>query len=299
MLPHHPPERHAIHVTRVMPPHASAGKPQVTGNSERRATGGDIASALSEMPQPSADGEIPTSLVDLMPIVKRNRGDGIHAAFDLVHQALKENYPQLRRVPRSQIPQAMEGLVDSGLLDKDVALSVKQLYELLGMPEWNSDRSGDTRGYAFLMLAEGAIHGIIRSAQAHSAGTERQLPGGLPEAISSSWRGTYNKNFPIELHILSSTGDDFTGEMVYPDGDTATSIHGKVEGRIGSGGGFRLSWTEDEYVRHGRRDVELKGRYQATVTGTRMEGTWDRGGQPVASFEITAADSKADTTFRG
>jgi hypothetical protein len=30
-----------------------------------------------------------------------------------------------------------------------------------------------------------------------------------------------------------------------------------------------------------------------------MEGTWDRGGQPVASFEMTAADSKADTTFRG
>jgi hypothetical protein len=162
------------------------------------------------------------------------------AAFDLVHQALKENYPQLRRVPRSQIPQALEGLVDSGLLDKDVALSVKQLYELLAMPEWNSDRAGDTRGYAFLMLAEGAIHGIIRSAQAHGASAERQLPGRFPEAVGASWRGTYNMDFPIELHILTWTGNDFTGEMVYPDGSTATSIHGKVEERTGVGGGFRL-----------------------------------------------------------
>ena len=65
--------------------------------------------------------------------------------------------------------------------------------------------------------------------------------------------------------------------MAYPDGNTATSIHGKVEGRIGNGGGFRLAWTEDEYIRHGCRDVELKGRYRATVSGTRMRGPGGRG----------------------
>jgi hypothetical protein len=251
------------------------------------ATGRDIASALSEMPQPIAEGEIPTSLVDLMPVVNRNRGDGIQAAFDVVHQALKANYPQLRRVPRSQIPQAVEGLVGSGLLEKDVGLSVSQLYELLGMPEWNADRTGDTRGYAFLMLAEGAIHGIIRSAQAHGASAEGQPPARLSGVVSPTWRGTYNEDFPIELHILTRAGDDFTGEMIYPDGGTATSIHGQVHG-IGGGSGFRLSWTEDEYIRHGRRDVVLKGSYRATVSGIRMEGTWQRGAEPVASFEMTA-----------
>jgi hypothetical protein len=268
-------------------------------NSKVDTTGREIASALSEMPQPIEEGEVPTSLVDLMPVVNRNRGDGIQDAFDLVHQALKENYPQLRRVPRSQIPQAVEGLASDGLLDKDVALSVKQLYELLGMPEWNSDRAGDTRGYAFLMLAEGAIHGIIRSAQAHGVSAERQLPGRLPGTISSSWRGTYNEDFPIELHILSWTGDGFTGEMIYPDGGTVTSIHGQVDVRIGRGSSFPLSWTEDEYIRHGRRDVELKGRYRGTVSGTRMEGTWYRESQSVARFEMTAAGSNAETNFRG
>jgi hypothetical protein len=138
-------------------------------NTKVDTTGRDIASALSEMPRPIADGEIPASLVDLMPLVSKDRSDGMRAAFDLVHQALKENYPQLRRIPPSQLARAMQGLVDSELLDADVALSVEQLYELLEMPEWKSDPAGDTRGYAFLMLAEGAIHGILRSAQAHGA----------------------------------------------------------------------------------------------------------------------------------
>lgn len=162
------------------------GSAEVELSAKVDTTGQDIASALSEMSQPPADGKIPTSLVDLIPVVTKNRRKGIHAAFDLVNQALKENYPDLRCALRSQIPQAMEDLVDRGLLDKDVASSVQQLYELLGMPEWNSDRAGDTRGYAFLMLAEGTIQGIIRSAQKHSVGTERELPSGLPGAVSSS-----------------------------------------------------------------------------------------------------------------
>jgi hypothetical protein len=96
-------------------------------NTKVDTTGRDIASALSEMPQPIAEGEIPVSLVDLMPVVSKDRSDGMRAAFDLVHQALKENYPQLRRIPLSQLGQATQGLVDSGRLDADVALSVQQL----------------------------------------------------------------------------------------------------------------------------------------------------------------------------
>ena len=63
------------------------------------------------------------------------------------------------------MPQAMQSLVDKREMEPNVAASVRQPQELLEMPEWNSDRVGDTRGYAFLMLAEGAIHEILRTAQ--------------------------------------------------------------------------------------------------------------------------------------
>jgi len=137
-------------------------------NSKVNDVGENISITLSDnMPQPPSDG-IPDSLVDLMATVNKNRMEGIRAAFDLVHQALTENYPQLRRVLPSQLPGAMQALVDKGEMEPDVELSVRQLYELLVMPEWQKDQTGDTRGYAFLMLAEGAIHGILRSAQARS-----------------------------------------------------------------------------------------------------------------------------------
>ena len=58
--------------------------------------GRDVATTLSEMPQPIAKGEIPTSLVDLIAVVTRNRSEGLHAAFGFVLNALRDNYPQLR-----------------------------------------------------------------------------------------------------------------------------------------------------------------------------------------------------------
>jgi hypothetical protein len=67
-------------------------------NSKVDTVGHDISTTLSDnVPEP-ADGGIPESLVDLMATVSRNRMEGIRAAFDLVYRALKENYPQLRRV---------------------------------------------------------------------------------------------------------------------------------------------------------------------------------------------------------
>jgi hypothetical protein len=127
--------------------------------------GRDMASTLAQMPQPTAADEIPTSLVDLIPVVTRDRSAGLRSAFDLVLKALRDNYPQLRLVPPSQLAQAMKNLVDNHEMGANVETSVRQLQELLDMPEWNSDHVGDTRGYAFLMLAEGAIHEILRTAQ--------------------------------------------------------------------------------------------------------------------------------------
>ena len=137
-------------------------------NRKVNTVGENISITLADnMPQPAAGG-IPESLEDLMATVNKNRMEGIQTAFGLVYRALKENYPQLRRVVPAQLPEAMQALVDKGEMEPDVALSVRQLYELLVMPEWQKDEEGDTRGYAFLMLAEGAIHGILRSARARS-----------------------------------------------------------------------------------------------------------------------------------
>src|SRR5215831_7956231 len=65
-----------------------------TLNSKVDTVGHDISMTLSDnMPQPADDG-IPQSLVDLMATVSQDRMVGVQAAFDVVHRALKENYPQ-------------------------------------------------------------------------------------------------------------------------------------------------------------------------------------------------------------
>jgi hypothetical protein len=148
--------------------------------------GRDMATSLAEMPQPTAKDEIPTSLVDLIPVVTRNRSEGLQAAFGYVLKALRNNYPQLRRVPPSQLSETMQSLVKEGEMEADVAASVRQLQELLEMPEWNADQVGDTRGYAFLMLAEGSIHEILRTAQHRAADANGGAPGRTAPAIRPS-----------------------------------------------------------------------------------------------------------------
>ena len=114
-------------------------------------------------------------------------------------------------------------------MEPDVALSVRQLYELLVMPEWQKDQAGDTRGYAFLMLAEGAIHGILRSAETRGAETsEESLARGFA-GINRSWHGIYDDRFPIELDVGNWSGSSFNGTMPYPDGNTTTKITGTAE----------------------------------------------------------------------
>lgn len=263
-------------------------------NSKVKTVGENISTTLSDnMPQPTGDG-IPESLVDLMATVNKNRMEGVRAAFDLVQQALKENYPQLRRVLPPQLPEAMRELVRKGEMEPDVELSVRQLYELLVMPEWQKDQTGDTRGYAFLMLAEGAIHGILRSAQARGAEPGGELPVNSPVAISMSWRGSYDGRFPIELLIDSWSGRSFDGTMTYPDENTVTSITGTAEDE--ADGGVRLTWKEHEYVTRGSRSIEFDGSYAATVKDAIMKGAWYQANRRVAGFTMTASGSAAGAT---
>jgi len=259
-------------------------------NNKVNTVGEDISTTLSDMPQPTGDG-IPLSLVDLMATVSKNRMEGVRAAFDLVQQALKENYPQLRWVLPPQLPEAMHALVKKGEMEPDVELSVKQLYELLVMPEWQKDQTGDTRGYAFLMLAEGAIHGILRSAQARSAEPGEEPTVNAPVAISMSWSGSYDDRFPIELYIDSWSGRSFDGTMIYPNEDTVTNVTGTAEDE--ADGGVRLTWKEHEYVKRGRRSIDFDGSYTATVRDAIMNGAWYQANRRVAGFTMTASGSAA------
>lgn len=232
--------------------------------------------------EPIGENEIPTTLVDLIPVMTRNRRDGLHAAFDLVVRAAKENYPALRRVRPSQLKQAMQGLVDHGQMEPDVAASVRQLQELLAMPEWNKDQVGDTRGYAFLMLAEGAIHEILRTAK-HRGADENGV-----ELIATLWRGTYDERYRIELRILDWDGAEFTGTITYPDEGTITSVSGRANGVVHQDS-VRLSWKENGYVEPGRRDIDFKGDYTAIVNGKQMDAEW-HGRQVGIEFTMNAIE---------
>ena len=260
--------------------------------------GRDISTTLSEMPQETAEGEIPTSLVDFIPVVTRNRSEGLRTAFDEVLKALRDTYPKLRGVRPSQLTQAMQTLVDKREMDAGVAASVRQLQELLKMPEWNSDQVGDTRGYAFLMLAEGAIHEILRTAPHRAPDANGGAPSSTVSPIRPSWRGTYDDRFPIELHILGWVGTQFTGIMTYPGDDTSTTISGQVGVQAGSTS-VNLSWQERGYALRGRRDIDFNGSYAATVTGDHMDADWGRGNQTVVQFTMTATDDSKDSTFPG
>ncbi|MCP2356085.1 hypothetical protein HD597_003105 [Nonomuraea thailandensis] len=246
--------------------------------------GKDISVTLSDnVPPPEAHDGIPVSLVDLMATVSRNRTEGIHAAFDQVNRALKEHYPQLRRTLPSQLPETMHRLVSKGQMEADVALSVQRLQELMDMADWETDPAGDTRAYAFLMLAEGAIHGILRSASAAGAGLRK---------IRVSWRGTYNESYPIRLDIAVRSGNAFDGTMTYPDDDTATGVTGKIEDDPVVNG-VRLTWKEVSYTRRGKRGIDFDGTYSATVRDDVMEGAWYKEQRRVADFAMTAVDDSA------
>jgi hypothetical protein len=267
-------------------------KVQLALNRKVDTVGGNISTTLADnMPQPEPS-RVPESLVDLMATVNTNRMAGLRAAFNLVTRALKENYPQLRRVLPDQLPKAMQALVDKGEMEPDVAQNVKQLHELLEMPGWQKDQEGDTRGYAFLMLAEGAIHSILRSAKAPSTPPEQEITASGPAGISSSWSGMYDGRFPIELRIDSWAGQSFTGTMNYPDGNTTTRVTGTAEN---SAGGARLTWNEREYI-PGRREIEFDGTYSAVIRDGLMSGTWYRDNRRIADFTMTPTDATTGTS---
>jgi hypothetical protein len=266
-----------------------AGPVEVEWDAAIDAAGRDVGGALSQMPVPSGDGPVPTSLVDLIDQVNKNPRAGIRAAFNLVLRALEQSYPELAAVAPYRLQGAMQDLVRRGVLSAEVERSVSQLYQLLEISQLSTDVADQTQGYEFLMLAEGAIHTILRSAGTQASGDYDDARNGSESTpIEPSWRGIYNNSYPIELRIREWKENNFEGLMSYPNSGTITRVTGRVEPSSRDGAPVTVRWEETGYAQQGGRPIDLNGYYQATVSGDTMTGQWYQGTRLVAGFEMAA-----------
>ncbi len=127
------------------------------------------------------------------------------------------------------------------------------------------------------MLAEGAIHVILRSVQ--------------PAVISERWSGRYNNEYPITLQILRRSGGEFTGQMTYPSSGTVTRIAGQIRAEARNGEPVIMTWKETEFVNKGNRRIDLDGHYEASISGNAMTGRWyyENSRRVVAEFNMEAS----------
>jgi hypothetical protein len=234
------------------------------------AAGHKLAGALKQGRSLVGSEPIPTSLVDLIDDVNKNPQEGIRAAFRLVRKILNDFYPQLASVAPRDLPAVMKHLARDGTLSSDVEWAVTYLYELLEMSDSDVDAIGRGHGYEFLMLAEGAIHGILRTAS---------------PLLHASWAGIYNDDYPMELHVEKWQNSRFEGVMKYPEWNTETNVVGSVANKAGDDGSIIVAWRETGY-RSGTHSIGFKGRYEAIAAGNLMSGGWYSGDALIARFKM-------------
>ena len=109
--------------------------------------------------------------------------------------------------------------------------------------------------------------------------------------IRPSWRGIYNKNLPIELHVREWKANNFEGVMIYPGWDTVTRVTGRMEPRSRDSAPVAVRWEETSCARPGRRSIDLNGHYEAAVSGDTMTGKWYQDNRLVATFEMEAIET--------
>jgi hypothetical protein len=271
-----------------------AGPVEVEWDATIDAAGRDVGGALAQMPVPAGDGPVPTSLVDLIDPVNKNPRAGIRTAFSLVLRALELSYPQLAAVAPYRLQGAMQDQVRRGLLSAEVERAVSQLYQLLEISQSSTDVADQTHGYDFLMVAEGAIHTILRSVRTQASGDYNDARSASESTpIRPSWRGIYNNDFTIELRVTEWRANDFEGVMIYPDSNTITRVTGRVEPGSRDRAPVTVRWEETGCARQGTRTIDLNGHYQATVSDDTMTGQWYQGNRLVARFEMEAIEAGA------
>jgi hypothetical protein len=253
--------------------------------SEISSAGQDVGTALTAMPVD--EQAVPTSLVDLIPDVNKNPRGGIRRAFRLVRRALDESYPGLATVPQGDLANVLDNLARRGVLHADVRDAIGQLQNLLDMSNSDVKMVDPARGYLFLLLAEGAIHGILRSAEIHASEIHGTSPAVRPLPAGSSWQGWYNRDFVIELRLDRWIGSTtFEGQMLYPGSETVTGVTGQVITTESVAGLTAIAWKEDGYITKGSRAVDLGGEYKATVSGNVVSGNWFKGEQRLGEFQL-------------
>ena len=248
------------------------------------ATGYKLAGALKQGRSLVGSEQIPTSLVDLIDDVNKNPQEGIRAAFRLVRKILNNFYPQLASVAPRNLPAVMKDLARNGVLSSDVEWAVTYLYELLEMSDSDADVIGRGHGYEFLMLAEGAIHGILRTAAKVDSTYDSSVADQSP-LLHASWTGIYNDDYPVALRVEKWRNSEFEGAMKYPDWGTETNVIGSVANKAGDDGRIIVTWRESGY-RFGTHPVDFKGRYEAIASGNLMSGGWYSGDTLIARFEM-------------
>ncbi|WP_432969199.1 hypothetical protein [Dactylosporangium sp. CA-233914] len=232
-----------------------------------------VAGALAENASPPpVDGPVPTFFADLIPLAALSPRDAIRMAFAHVRRALVQVYPQLADVGEDGLPDAVRELARRGLVKPGIADAVTRLRELAGLAAGPAEAVDARYALQYLTLAEGAIHAVLRAAPAREPGPDR-------------WRGTYDGRFPIELSIQRRDGGQFTGLMRYPDPGPATTTRVQGEARDGV-----LTWRETAYITRGGREIDLRGRYEARISGDELTGSWYQGEREVAGFVMTAAE---------
>jgi hypothetical protein len=131
----------------------------------------------------------------------------------------------------------------------------------------------------------------MRSAASQVGADRGAVTGSTPGRIRPSWQGVYDGRFRIRLRIEKWDGSQFYGVMRYPDSGAIT----RVEGDIGTGSpddaDVIATWRETGYEHESSQNIDLNGRYRATVSGDMMAGAWYQYDQPVARFKMTAAES--------
>jgi hypothetical protein len=264
--------------------------------SEIGAVGQEVGDALDQMPlDPATAGPVPTSLVDLIADVNKNPRSGMRKAFRFVRRALDESYPGLASVTQDKLPAALGDLAHRGVLHPEVESAISQLNKLLDQPNANAvaDRG---RGYLFLLLAEGAIHGILRSAEIHAGEISASQLAVEAPPVTSSWRGQYTRSrgsdkssFDIELRISQWLNDtEFEGEMNYPGTGTSTSVAGHLAASPESRD-TAITWRETAYLDQGTRTVEFGGSYEAVISHNLMTGKWKKEGQEYGDLKLRPA----------
>lgn len=257
-----------------------AGPLEIEWDAKVDETARNVAGALTETSKmPRDDGEIPTNLVDLLPVTSVNPSRGVQAAFHQVCRALVHEYPSLSSTPTAELPAAVRDLVRAGLMDPQVGQAFTQLSHLLDLSESAPDAVSPTGAYLFLSLAEGAIHAILRSARTAPS------PAGAP--MNQRWQGTYDNDYPIELVITEWDDLEFRGTMTYPDTDTVTEMTGRID-RENEQSGRAVVWHETRVLHQGRQRVDLNGEYRAEALSDVMVGSWFQGARLVANFRMNA-----------